>query len=476
MGTNLLLDEGWRYNATGPGSANWREKMRVLWQYLHRDMTDAREQRKILYPKTWTSHVQRVVPFIWRVAREMASMKRARSFVDPVTREPLPEATQDLIRMLYAEAGVDSAMQAAYGQLVTLNQSTVWLLPRGSGLRCVTMAPHDQPLELADPMATHEDDVFAWRLLVPVEQDIHIGAVRYATARFTEATIEWLEPFAAEYPPPFGDANPFGRIPVTFLAGQDREPGLWWCHAPEDLLDAQRAINHDMTDLGHIARLQGYGQMYAAGLSPGEADNVEIGPERLIALMDPTARLDYARAQPDLSGYATQNEQYLRAVISAEGMNPATFLKSAGITALAKKMEQIDRDAERQKYLGELERAEQRVYDLMRDFYNTTRGAELLPAARVEVEFREPVVPADPLHDAQAIELLNRLGLVGLVASRAKLEGISVEEAAARIERDRRMDEAAMGSVAAPEPADDPMPVEVPEDAPDAQETGDAGV
>jgi len=64
---------------------------------------------------------------------------------------------------------------------------------------------------------------------------------------------------------------------------------------------------------------------------------------------------------------------------------------------------------------------------------------------------------------------------VGLVASRAKLEGISVEEAAARIERDRRMDEAAMGSVAAPEPADDPMPVEVPEDAPDAQETGEAG-
>jgi hypothetical protein len=439
--SNLLeLLDGWRTPTNGPGTTPWRDKMKVLWQYLHRDMSDARAQRKSLYPETYPSHVQRVVPFVWRVAREMASMKRARTFVEPVTGAPLPEPVTRTIRAIYDEIKVDAAMQAAYGQLVTLNQSTVWLFPRGASLRCTTMPPHEQAVELTDPLAQTEDEVEAWRVVVPVEQDVNLGAIRYATARFTAESIEWLEPFAAEFPPPFGGTNPWGRIPVVCLRGGDTDPGAWWCHAPDDLLDAQRAINHDMTDLGHIARLQGYAQMYAAGISPGEASELKVGPERLAALSDPTARIDFARAQPDLAGYATQNEQYMRAVISAEGMNPATFLKSAGITALAKKMEQIDRDAERTKYLDELRRGEQRLYDLVRDYINSTRGAEVLPPARVEIEFREPVVPADPLHDAQALQLQNELGLVGLVRARARLDGISHEEALARMLADAEMD------------------------------------
>ena len=125
MSLALQLNGGWRYLTDGPGSQVWRDKMRILWEYLHRNMRDSREQRARLYPKTWQRHVQRVVPFIWRNAREMASMKRTRAFVDPVTGLPLPEAVLRVIELVYSEAGVDKAMQAAYGQLVTLNQSTV---------------------------------------------------------------------------------------------------------------------------------------------------------------------------------------------------------------------------------------------------------------------------------------------------------------------------------------------------------------
>jgi hypothetical protein len=440
MSLALQLNGGWRYLTDGPGSQQWRDKMRILWEYLHRNMEDSRRQRQRLYPKTWTKHVQRVVPFIWRNAREMASMKRTRSFVDPVTGAPLPEAVTRTIELIYTEAGVDKAMQSAYGQLVTLNQSTVWCLPHGSSLRVVTMPPHDQAVELTDPMAQSEDEVSAWRLLVPIEQDPDLGGVRYATARFTAQDITWMEEFAAEMPPPFGGVNPFGRIPVVCMRGDDTVSGAWWCFAPDDLLDAQRAINHDMTDLGHIARLQGYSQMFVSGVSAGEAENMDTGPETLAAFGDPAARLDFARPQPDLAGYATTNEQYMRAVISAQGMNPATFLKSAGITALAKKMEQIDRDTERQKYLDELERGEQRCYDLVASYVNAVRGVEVLPPAKVQLEFREPVMPADPLHDAQALELQQTLGLIGKVRARAKMDGISVDEALQRMMADAEMD------------------------------------
>jgi hypothetical protein len=447
MSLALQLNGGWRYLTDGPGSQVWRDKMRILWEYLHRNMEDSRRQRARLYPKTWQKHVQRVVPFIWRNAREMASMKRTRAFVDPVTGLPLPEAVLRVIELVYSEAGVDKAMQAAYGQLVTLNQSTVWLFPNGASLRCVTMPPHDQAVELTDPLAQSEDEVSAWRILVPIEQDPDLGGVRYATARFTASDITWMDEYAAEYPPPFGGTNPFGRIPVVCMRGDDTVSGAWWCYAPDDLLDAQRAINHDMTDLGHIARLQGYSQMYVSGVSAGEAENMDTGPETLAAFGDPTARLDFARPQPDLAGYAATNEQYMRAVISAQGMNPATFLKSAGITALAKKMEQIDRDTERQKYLDELQRGEQRCYDLVRAYVNAVRGVEVLPPAKVELEFREPVLPADPLHDAQALQLQQTLGLIGKVRARAKMDGIGVEEALRRMLADEELDARLMPEV-----------------------------
>ena len=106
----------------------------------------------------------------------------------------------------------------------------------------------------------------------------------------------------------------------------------------------------------------------------------------------------------------------------------------------AKKMEQIDRDTERQKYLDELERGEQRCYDLVASYVNAVRGVEVLPPAKVQLEFREPVMPADPLHDAQALELQQTLGLIGKVRARAKMDGISVDEALQRMMADAEMD------------------------------------
>jgi len=443
--SNEVLTDGWVSNEKGPGSRSWRAKMKVLWQYLHRDMSDARVQRAILYPDTHETHVQRVIPFVWRVAREMASMTRHRTLVDPITGDALPQEVLDVLAEFYRVAGVDAAMTAAYGQTVTLNQATVWLFPHGTDIRCLAMPPHEQYVEMADPLANEEDEVSAWNISIPVRSDPMGDQTEYALARFTAHDITWSRVFDAAAPPPFGadGVNPFGKIPVVFLAGQGRASGSWWCHVPEDLLDAQRAINHDLTDIGHIARLQGYGQMWTAGVSVAEAEKLGVGPEKIVALGDPAARLDFARAQPDLTGYASQNELYMRAVISAEGMNPATFMKSSGITALARKMETQDRDSERLKYIIELEKGEQRIYDLFRLYYRAVRGVDVLPAARVVLEFREPQVPADPLHEAQSIALFGQLGIYGAVASRARLDGIGLEEALKRILRERDLDRSA---------------------------------
>jgi len=55
------------------GGQRWRNDMRELYRYLRRDMRDALTQQKQLYPKNWESHVLRTVPFVWALARELAT-------------------------------------------------------------------------------------------------------------------------------------------------------------------------------------------------------------------------------------------------------------------------------------------------------------------------------------------------------------------------------------------------------------------
>jgi hypothetical protein len=168
---------------------------------------------------------------------------------------------------------------------------------------------------------------------------------------------------------------------------------------------------------------------------------MQLGPETVIGLSGDTAEFGFASASPALDGYVTQVREYTTQVIGMNGMNPATFLKSAGITALAKQVELIDRENYRQEFKGILKAAEQRLYDVMRAVINYQRGAELWPEAVVEVDYREPIVPADPLHDAQALQMLVELGQTGRVRARAQRDGVSLEEAARRMAQDKQLDE-----------------------------------
>jgi hypothetical protein len=101
----------------------------------------------------------------------------------------------------------------------------------------------------------------------------------------------------------------------------------------------------------------------------------------------------------------------------------------------------------------------------VRAYVNAVRGVEVLPPAKVELEFREPVLPADPLHDAQALQLQQTLGLIGKVRARAKMDGIGVEEALRRMMADEELDARLMPEEA---PAVEPVPAEQPPEVPGA--------
>lgn len=417
--------------------------MRALYAYLRRDQQDARVQREKLYPKTWENHVIRTVPFVWSLARELATAyvrkPSRRFFAETETAlEPITEAS--FVRRqarIYREARVDRTMRHAHRQLVAMNNATIWVWPNPAtgGVSLVLIPPHDQRVIPKHSFSLDERDVAVWRFRVPVPRQDAVGQYTWVIGQVTPTQAVWCTGELAGKGIWVDDgSNPFGEVPVVMLRGTDPGPGEWWAPVPEDILDAQRAINHDVTDVGHIARIQGYGQPVWKG---GDAKVLEqpLGPETAIGV-PVDGDFDFKQAQPELDAYLNQNDKYMQWSVAMNSLNPASFMKSPGITALAKQVELNDRESFREEHLEILQQAEQRLYELVRKGVNYVRDALVLPEALVEVQYHVASVPADPLHASQALAMDLQNGQTSRARARAKLDGISPEEAQKRVDED----------------------------------------
>jgi hypothetical protein len=129
-------------------------------------------------------------------------------------------------------------------------------------------------------------------------------------------------------------------------------------------------------------------------------------------------------------------EAYMRVVTATNGLNPATLTKSQGVTALSKVIELADREVERRHFVSTFEAAENRLYRLTAGWVNHLRSLpNLIPPARVKLEFRESYMPADPLHEAQAMERRIALGVSSPISEIARLEGLTYDEARVRFDQ-----------------------------------------
>ena len=388
-----------------------------------------------MYPKNGHNHVMRTVPYVYRVVRELATLylrKPSRRF------EGVGPETDALIAGVYRGAQVDRRLRHIHELGVATGNAPllVFPMPATSGVRLVALPAHLHDVEMREALSNDERDIESWWVRLPIKRDPSTGLVLYGVAHITPDTATWVDgPLQGEGLWNDDGTNPLGEVPVVMFRGSDAEPGLFWAAAPEDLLDTQRAACHDYTDIGTIARLQGYGQGWVKGVSQAQAGEMEVGPEAFAALPD-DGEMGFASPSPQIDAYRAQLKDYLRTVTAANGLNPASIDKSQGVTALAKIVEMADREVERRRHIVEFERVENRLYSLIRKWVNVQRG-EVLPRARVAVEYREPWFPADPLHDAQAMQLRMELGVSSDVREIARIEGLTIEEATARREQYR---------------------------------------
>ena len=414
----------------------------MLWHYWRRDVRDVEDQREQLYPKNHDKHLLITAPFITRLSRELATLyvqDPARDFNGP----QMTEQTKDRIQRIYEGADVNGVMRSAQECMVALNQSTIWVLPvpQVGGVRLVLVPPHEQWVIMKDPTSHDERDVEAWYLRIPVKQDPSTGAMHYATAMVTDKEAVYVSGnssvmgtglFAEDV------SNPLGFIPAVRLKGAQPSLGEFWCPCPEDLVAAQRSLSNALMDQHHLARMQGHGVPVLKGLPIAAASQIEIGPEVIVGLSDPDSSFEYAQADPRLGDYKDITEYLMQTVIAMNGLNPASVLKSSAISALAKRLETVDRQTERLRAASECKRVEQRLYKIIRAWVNHQRGVEVLPEARVAIEYREPAFVVDALHEQQAVNLRIEKGLSTSATELARLEGLSHEEARQRVIANRQ--------------------------------------
>lgn len=415
-------------------------------------MRDVEDERDRLYPKHGDKHQLLCAPLITRLSRELSTLyiqSPGRTF------EGLTPDAAARAQRVYESMSVNDVMRESQQTLVALNQAVIWVLPVPTiaGARCVLVPPHEQTVRMADPTSHDERDVGEWYLRMPVAQNDLDGSLSWATACITptkaiytdgpgelKGTGVWAE----------DGSNPLGFIPAVRLKGTIPAMGEFWCPVPEDLLAAARAISMNLSDMALLARMQGHGQAVVTGLPMASAKEIEIGSEVIVGLMDPDADFKYVQANPHLGDYKTITQYYLDTVVALNGLSPASVLKSSAITALAKRLEMLDRDVERRRMAHEFVRAEQLIYKAVAGWVNWQRGVEVLaPDAKVSVQFREPALVVDALHEQQAVDLRIASGMSTAAQELARIEGISEEEATARVKRNIEATAALARSLAA---------------------------
>ena len=455
-----ILNAGSSTTSNSYGGSDWSNITDALWRYMRRDFSDFDTELDRIYPRTSSDMIRRTVPWLYRLCRELATFyvrPPARVFIDPATGEQLPPEVLRRIDSIYRGAGVNSAMRTAHEHLIGMGNAVMMVVPVVTdtlrGVRILQPPPHYQAFSLSNVLSHDERDATEWWVRVPIKKHTALegGGLNWATAYITRDEAYWIDGPKSVVDNGFffeDKTNPLGRIPVVVL--RNSEPGMGegvFGPAPEDLLHASRSVCFGYTDVGHVARFQGFGQAVVRGVSENMAADIQVGPEQIIGLPDNEADFDFATPKPDLQGLQNTLDAYMRAIIAGNGMNPDTMLKSAGITALSKIVERADREVERRRQVEAFKRAEQSMYNLIRGWINSLNGAEVMPAARVEIEFREPYLPADPLHDAQATQMLIEMGLTSAIEEVAKRNGLTHDEARQRVERYRTEQAEVAGAV-----------------------------
>ena len=433
----MLLGDLVRFN-----EAEWRQQSRDLQALSLGDFEPVRTSLAALFPNT--TMPLRAIPFVQRYVAELTG-RYARPVVRRFRASDLGQGFVDL-RDAYTDAGLDEAFDAVERALVIQRSLLLLPMPDADGiLRLTICQPWQVQAEYADPADATRPAKWS-KLTVQVPQSFAAEQVIYGQVTITPQSA-WRTVNGGQVG--LYDAtglNPWLRIPAVCVTYGDAYPGRWHGPVNQAVLNLQTAICAQVSDNEIIIRNCAFPQKVIENAEPSQLwEQLVIGPDKVLSLQgngnqgpQPTMRVVQGVVPVTELSNAIDNQ--IRLYCAMLGLDPSPFLKSnTATTASARLFAAQDRQALQDRIKPTLLKAETEVARLWAEWMTMT-GLVPMPfkTLRVEVTYTETAIVADPLHDAQALQLRIELGLTSTAEVVAAERGISVSDAQRIVDKNRK--------------------------------------
>ena len=442
--------------------ALFQKRSLQLSQFLRGDFGSIKAELARTFPNT-DGLQERYVPLVQRYAHELSGL-----YARPVVRRFLDDAgavsaASAKLAAVYAASKIDRRLHAAHRMLLVQQTLVLAALPDGVGrVRLHAFEPWQVEWTATDPMRADDlDSAAEVRLRVPIA--IKGNAIIYGDLVLNRAEI-YYDRGGLRVPVYGGSvANPFGRIPLVVLRGEDPQPGRWAAPVNEPLLTMQIALCVSESDTELLVHTQAWGQKVIENAQIAQqVEELQVGPDKVLALVsnDPTAaspRLTIVQGQPPLAQITTWNESRLRLLCSMFDLSPDAFLKvNTAVTASARAYDARDREEAKARYLPVFADVEQDLVRLIAAVLNLTEPVQIPDGVVVEVQYSSTDQPVDPLHESQALAADIALGIKSRVDLVAQRDGLTRAAALAKIKANlaERLELEAAPVVADDKPAD----------------------
>lgn len=434
---SVAQTESWNVQAFG-------RRSRQLSQLLRGDFSSIAAELARVFPNT-TGLQERYVPLVQRYAHELSGL-----YTRPVVRrfvQPAAPSADPFVKLqaVYRASQVDRVLHQVHRELLVQNTMALAVLPDKLGrVRLQAFAPWLVDWTVGDPLRA--DDVQAAtviKLRVPVS--VAGNAVIYGDLVMSSEQIYLNR--GGQQVPVYGAStrNPFGKIPLIVLRGEDPQPGRWAAPVNEPLLSMALALCISESDTELLVHTQSWGQKVLEGAQTAQqVEEVQVGPDKILALlaMDPSMpapKLSIVQGQPPLAQISGWNEARLRLLCSMFDLSPDAFLKvNTAVTASARAFDARDREAAKARYEPIFVQAEQELAQLVAAVCNLTDPVKVPEDVAVELRYSSYDPPVDPLHESQATVAEVGLGLQSVVDLVADRDGITRVAARSKVESNLR--------------------------------------
>ncbi len=417
----------------------FRARSRQIDELLRGDYRSIAAELAKTFPRT-RGIQERYVPLVQRYAHELSGALYARPVVRRFGDATLPAPIFQKLRALYDQSRIDETMLHVHRELLV--QQTVICVPirdRAGAFRWQTFSPWQFDVQYGDVM--HAYDLQAARAIrckIPMQNEA--GAVVYGEM-YLSSTEAWYQTAEGKMPL-IGDSitHGLGMIPAVGIRSESPMPGRYEAPINDAILNAAIALMIQESDTELLVHTQAWGQRVLEGAQLGQmVEELQVGPEKVLALysMDPTApspTLRIVQGQPPLAQITSWNEARLRLLCSMFDLSPDAFLKNnTSTTATARAADARDRVDAAQRYIPIFEAAEGEMLRLMAKIANRTDPLQIPDDIGVSLRFAKFLPYADPLHEAQAVQLQMAAGTLSPVDYLMARDGLSREGARARI-------------------------------------------